>query len=372
MKSTKGKRKTLYGRYDDYDLTDPAEDGFDRLSGDWEGAPDEFSDGSETYSARRHENHAMRLTDLAGSGSPSPYRTRRASAPAGAGKAEQPDRTGHQPGRVWKRPDSTEKPPEKPERPDTAGQISRAGRTTAAPRRSRTHEPELPLVSDFAVTRIRADAEGTVLTVTLEGSTADGTRLRREIPVTVEQYAALSLRQGALTPEQGRALMQAGDLCLAVRKGMELLGYGDMSARRMVYKLTARGVTRETAGEAAAWLQAHGLLREDDAALRRAAQDARKLWGPRRILQDLRAQGYSAEAASAALDALTGADLDPDEPLPSDAVDFLINCETAIRKKFGGVPEERDERRKMTAALIRLGYDTDVIREASENVMREE
>ncbi len=211
-----------------------------------------------------------------------------------------------------------------------------------------------------------------MLLITLEGLTGDGVRLRRDIPVTVEQYAALSLRQGALTPEQGRALMQAGDLCLAVRKGMELLGYGDMSARRMVYKLTARGVTRETAGEAAAWLQAHGLLREDDAALRRAAQDARKLWGPRRILQDLRAQGYSAEASAAALAALTGADLDPDEELPPDLVDFEANCARVIRRKFGGVPDDRAERQRMVAALMRLGYDTDVIREAAQDVLRED
>lgn len=330
MKSTgKTKKKTLYGRYDDYDLP-----GDEALDSD-ESAPSHGRPGA----------HAQKLTDLCGADTMAP-KTRPASG---------------------KRPLSG------------THQAPRTSRTTpqpSAPRRrapqGKPAEPDLTMTADFAVTRIRSGEDGNLLFVTVEGSTDEGNRVRRDVPITAEQYTALSVKVGALTKEQVDALLEAGSLCLAIRKGMELLGYGDLSARRMVFKLTSRGIAPETAQEAAAWLVAHGLIREDDAALRRAMQGARKLWGPRRIMQDLRAQGYSAEAASAALDALTGADCDPGEELPPDCVDFEVTCAALIRKKYGAVPEDRAERQKMAASLMRLGYDSDTIREAALSVMNDE
>lgn len=333
MKSSgKTKKKTLYGRYDDYML--PDDEGFD---------PDE-SPGSPGRSGA----HAQRLVELRGADTTA-LETRRAPETRRA-LATHPASDPH---------------PTPP--------VLRTSRQASVPRRSAKQDkpstPDPVMTADISVTRIRSAEDGNLLLVTLEGSTDDGKRVRRDVPITVEQYTALAVKDGPVTGEQAAALMQAGSLCLAVRKGMELLGYGDLSARRMVYKLTSRGIEPETAREAAAWLTAHGLIREDDAAYRRAVQDARKLWGPRRIVQDLRAQGYSAEVASSALVSLTGADCDPDEELPPDCVDFEVNCAALIRKKYGTIPEDRAEMKKMVASLMRLGYDTDTIREAASQIL---
>ena len=88
-------------------------------------------------------------------------------------------------------------------------------------------------------------------------------------------------------------------------------------------------------------------------------------------MQDLRAQGYGAEVASAALASLTGADCDPGEELPPDCVDFEVSCAALIRKKYGTIPEDRAEMRKMVASLMRLGYDTDTIREAASQILND-
>lgn len=328
MKSSgKTKKKTLYGRYDDYML--PDDEGYD---------PDE-SDPSPG----RPGSHAQRLVELRGADTTAPE-TRRALATHPAS-------------------DPRPTPP-----------VSRTPQASVPRRSVKQDKPSTPdpvMTADISVTRIRSEEDGNLLLVTLEGCTDDGKRVRRDVPITVEQYTALAVKAGPMTAEQAAALMQAGSLCSAIRKGMELLGYGDLSARRMVYKLTSRGIVPETAREAAAWLTAHGLIREDDAAYRRAVQDARKLWGPRRIMQDLRAQGYGAEVASAALASLTGADCDPDEELPPDCVDFEVNCAALIRKKYGTIPEDRAEMRKMVASLMRLGYDTDTIREAASQILND-
>ena len=204
------------------------------------------------------------------------------------------------------------------------------------------------------------DADGETLTVTLETQGEDGARLRRKIPLTVEQYAALKVQPGRLFEEEADRLEHAGRLCLAIRKAGELLGYGDMSARTLVRKLTARGIDRAVADEAADWLAARGMLREDASALARAVADARKGWGPRRIRQDLLAHGYPSEAADAALDALH----DPEDPA---YVDFDAVCRSVLRVKLGrdaALTADRAACGRLIAAMMRLGYDSDTVREA--------
>ncbi len=182
---------------------------------------------------------------------------------------------------------------------------------------------------------------------------------RVKLHLLVEQYAELGVRPGEITPQQAEELLEAGRLCAAVRRGMTLLQYGDQSAKRLAFKLTAKGVDRHTAEDAAAYLAAKGYIREDDTARRRAEQGVRKLWGPRRIREDLRAQGFSTEAIDDAMDAL-------------EEVDFEENCAAVIRRKYRGVPEDRAARQKLMAAMLRLGYGTDTIRHAMRTVLRED
>lgn len=287
------KQKTLYGRYDDYDIAV---------------TPDGESDTARTA----HTARAVRLVDT----------------PA----------------------------------------ASRRGRAVGAVK----HAPVAsPAAGDVILCVEPAGDEGELLRVTLEtAETAcepTGSRLRREVLVAVEQYAALGLHPGGIDSATTEALLRAGSLCAAIRKGIDLLSYGDTSARTLAGKLTRRGIDREIAAEAVAYLTDKGLLREDPAALGRATEGARKGWGLRRIRQDLLAHGYTDEAVSVALAALG----DPDDPA---FVDFYEACAEQVRRRIGRdvTPlTDRAAREKLVAALLRQGYSGDEIREAMRSVAQE-
>ena len=141
-------------------------------------------------------------------------------------------------------------------------------------------------------------------------------------------------------------LQQQRKSCPRKSKGSNLL-----SRRRLVSKLTARGFEPDLAEGAADYLEEKGYLSEDDAAIRFAEQGLRKLWGPRRIREDLFARGFAADVVAQAMEELA-------------SVDFGENCALVISKKYGSVPEDPGARRKMVAALMRLGYTSEHIREA--------
>ncbi len=208
------------------------------------------------------------------------------------------------------------------------------------------------------VLSVKPSGEGDVVAVVLILPSDADVPGKVRLYLLVEQYADLRPREGSISPEDAEALLEAGRLCAAVKRGMRLLQYGDQSARRLAYKLTAKGIDRETADAAAAYLAQKGYIHEDDTARLRAEQGVRKLWGPRRIREDLRANGFAPAAVAEAMESIS-------------EVDFEENCASVIRKKYHGVPEDRTERQKLFAALARLGYDADVIREAMRRVERE-
>ncbi len=265
------------------------------------------------------------------------------------------------------------KPPAKPHDGEiparkTAGELS-AGVT--APRKSLPVSPKPPRQPDpmpvlaempadgYHVLSVTPEGEGETVAVVLSLPNAEGGKPSRvKLHLLVEQYADLGIKVGGLTHEEADILLTAGKLCAAIRRGMGVLAYGDQSARRLASKLVAKGIDRETATAAAAYLAEHGFIREDDTARLRAEQGVRKGWGPRRIREDLWAQGFTPDAAEDAMEALS-------------EVDFSENCAAVIRKKYGSVPEDRPARQKMVAALMRLGYDSDEIREAMRKVLRE-
>ena len=145
----------------------------------------------------------------------------------------------------------------------------------------------------------------------------------------------------------------------AVRRAVALLEYGDNSRRRLVRKLAERGFDEEIAERAVAHLEELGYLHEHDACARRAEQSVRKGWGRRRIVQDLYAQRYDRETVESVMSEL------------ENEVDFTESCVCVIRKKFRTVPNDRDARRKMAAALMRMGYGSDEVRAAMETVFLE-
>lgn len=235
----------------------------------------------------------------------------------------------------------------------------------------RTEEQDVPAVSAPAILSVTPEGEGETIALMLalpaeENGDGGGKCRRVKLRLLAEQYADLraegiGMTEGQISPETAEALREAGELCEAIRRGLSLLQYGDRSARRLVAGLSAKGISRETAEAAAAYLVRKGYVREEDAAVRRAVQDQRKGWGPRRIREDLWAHGFEGETVDRAMSEL-------------DEVDFAEACATVIRKKYGDLPSGSDgagERRKMIAALMRLGYDSAQIREAMRLLQRE-
>ena len=181
-------------------------------------------------------------------------------------------------------------------------------------------------------------------------------RLTRSVRVLTELYADLGIRVGApLSHEQTDALIEAGEVSRAIVCGESSLTYGDRSARRLEQKLLAKGFSHDVSRRAVDYLKAHGWIREQSAALRQAEQDVKKRWGLSRIRNDLHAKGFERAAIEEAL-----------EMLVDDDVDFVANCQAVIEKKYGGVPTEQKARQSMKAALVRLGYSSEEIREAME------
>ena len=203
-----------------------------------------------------------------------------------------------------------------------------------------------------AVLSVTPAGEGETVNVVLAmPADAGGKPQRFSFHLLVEQYAALGVQAGTVSEEQAHALLDAGRLCGAIRRGIAMLGYADQSARRLAYKLTAKGVDRETAAAAVAYLAAKGYIHEDSTAALRAEQGLRKGWGERRIREDLCAHGFSREAVEEAMESLSD-------------VDWAEACAAVLRKRYGEIPAERSQRQKLIAAMMRLGFEAEDIRTA--------
>lgn len=151
--------------------------------------------------------------------------------------------------------------------------------------------------------------------------------------------------------EKSDADVQDDPMEAVLAKAAELLGYDAMSPRRLSQKLLQRGYDTDAVEAAIVYLTERGLLRESDDAVRFAEQGVRKLWGTRRIREDLYARGFSADAIDEAMEALK-------------SVDFEGNCAKVIQKKYGSPPQDTAELKKMTAALVRCGYTFSEIKAA--------
>ena len=248
--------------------------------------------------------------------------------------------------------------PPKPSLPKQALSKKKASPKTTA--KAPTEQPASNLPPDTrAVLSVTPAGEGETVTVVLALPDPEGKKAQRvSFPLLVEQYAELGVKIGEITSEYADTLLDAGKLYGAIRRGISMLGYGDQSARRLAYKLTAKGVDRDTATRAVAYLSERGYIREESTATLRARQGVGKGWGERRIREDLIAHGFTREAVEEAMEEISD-------------TDWEENCAEAIRKKYGEIPEDRGERQKLIAAMVRLGYDTDTVKEAMRTILRE-
>lgn len=200
------------------------------------------------------------------------------------------------------------------------------------------------------VTSITAKNGGAEFYVRVRISNGESSETR-ELFLLARQYAELRPERGEISEELFDELAAASEVCSAVKRGMYILGYGACSGKNMVNKLRAKGFDKETAIEAAEYLCELGYINENEDAAREAERALKKGWGRRRIAAMLCEKGYCSEAVENAMDSLR-------------EYDFSSACAAVVRKKFGSVPKDCEQRKKIFAALTRYGYSSTEIKNA--------
>ena len=190
------------------------------------------------------------------------------------------------------------------------------------------------------VSSIRQTAPGR-LTVTLES----GEEIRTTLGVVTDRrlFTGRELDGEALA-----ALRQDSALALAREKALSFVSQRQMSAKELRDKLKQKGFDEDTAEYCVQWLLDHGLLDEESYAAAIVRHYAAKGYGAGRIRSELMRRGIPRELQEDALGTMPESDTKIDRFIASRLRD----------------PEDRDELRKLTAALYRRGFSGEEIRSA--------
>ena len=190
------------------------------------------------------------------------------------------------------------------------------------------------------VSAMRQTSPGRV-TVTLCGG--------EEIKTTLNVVTDLRLYAGReLDGEELRELRAASRSALARNRAMELLSRRPMSEKELVDKLIRKGEDEETAADCARWLRENGFLNDESYAAAVARHYTAKGYGPGRVRAELSRRGVDRELWDDTLEAM---------PENTDKLDRFITARLTD-------PEDRDQIRKVSAALYRRGYSWEEIRSA--------
>ena len=190
------------------------------------------------------------------------------------------------------------------------------------------------------VSAMRQTSPGRV-TVTLCGG--------EEIKTTLNVVTDLRLYSGReLDEEELKELYRASRSALARNRAMELLSRRPMSEKELVDKLMGKGEDEETARDCARWLRENGFLDDEAYAAAVARHYAAKGYGPGRVRAELSRRGVDREMWDGTIDAM---------PENTEKLDRFIASRLTD-------PEDREQIRKVSAALYRRGYSWEDIRSA--------
>ena len=191
---------------------------------------------------------------------------------------------------------------------------------------------------------------------------SDGAHSQRETFILDGRSVAdLGLKVGECDRELFDTVSHSADVYYAVKRGVNILGYGVCSKKMLVRKLVAKGIAPEAAREAAEELVRRGYMDPQADAAREAQRGALKLWGQRRIAAELFKKGYTEEDIRSALYALE-----------DEGVDFTEICAERIRRSTDDMPADPKQRQKLIASLQRYGFSGSEIKEALRNAFGEE
>ena len=164
-----------------------------------------------------------------------------------------------------------------------------------------------------------------------------------------------------LTTEQFDTLSYQAELWEAVKKGLDLLAFGDNTKASMITKLKSRGYDKYTASDAADYLAEHGYIDERRMMERAVEQLANgKLYGPSRIKSELYKKGISRDILDDELTELL------------ESVDFEENLLRLVRKKCDMARlDDPKYRESVYAAFYRYGYSPSATRTAIKRIQEE-
>lgn len=184
-----------------------------------------------------------------------------------------------------------------------------------------------------------------------------------EFAVNVDQETLLlsGFKTGKeITDEQLRSLLEESRERRAREKALYLLERRDHSKKELVDKIRRDAeVTPEAARLAAERMEEVGLV--DDARFaRRFARDcmARKSYSSRRTIYELIQKGIDRDEAQSAVEELE--------------LDEVQQIKDYVSRKYAAPPTEEKEKKRMVAALTRLGYSYSDIRRACQEILDEE
>ena len=201
---------------------------------------------------------------------------------------------------------------------------------------------------------VSAMSEGAEMLLSLVISNDEGKRERKKILLFTEQYLELGLRRGSIIDEDAfEKLEEMSRLCLAMRKGRDLLSYSASSRVRLAQRLRGKGIDKESAVAAAERLGEMGLINEEHDVERLVSSCIKKLWGKKKIYRELCAKGYEKEIVSRELSTI-GDDV------------WVENCIALFRKKHKTFTKDPAVQKKIIASLVRYGYSFAEIKRAIE------
>ena len=179
----------------------------------------------------------------------------------------------------------------------------------------------------------------------------------KRMRLTVKIWASMGLsRADVISRDTYEKLKEYSERCEAVTKALRILADGMYSIRGLTEKLTRSGFSKEAAEAAVALALKRGLIDEESQAQAVATRQVTKLHrGRSRVIRELAAKGYPSDVAKKAADSV-----------PAGAYEQALEI-SLMKKCRDGIPEEKGERDRLAASLMRLGFSSgEVIKKMKE------
>lgn len=179
-----------------------------------------------------------------------------------------------------------------------------------------------------------------------------------ELILSPDQYKEQSIAKGdVIEEEKMQSLKEDMQFYSAVRRAYDILSYGQNTKNQLIYKLVKKGFKRNLAVQVAEYMRDQGYINEREQLMDYSLQLAtKKYYGRERVLAEVMKHGFERDfVESVLMDSLK-------------EVDFVSNCAYLIRRKYGEIPKDIMEFKKMMASLVRYGYSISEIKVAVHRV----